>query len=199
MLDKSVQKIPVLMKKDPGVAPPVFPLPEGFCYEMYQSGYEKDWARIFYSVASFESEMDALLYYQANFLPYGPELSRRCFFVVAPCKERIGTATAWWDYVGQRRVPLVHWVAVKPTFQGLGIGKALTHELLQLMRTIDGDDTFYLRTQTQSHKAIRLYEQAGFSIIDDNGIFGYADGRYADAINLLASIYKDTEERSRIK
>jgi len=158
---------------------------------MYQTGFEKDWARIEASVGEFECEMDALLHFQKSFMPYMPELQRRCFFVATADGERIGTATAWWDYVGQRRHPLIHWVAVKPDYQGKGLGKALIAEVLRLMTVIDGDGIFYLKTSTYSHQAIRLYERVGFYLINEKNVLGRPNDRYEEAFALLQSL-RDT-------
>ena len=190
MIDKSVPYIPVIMRRDPGLPLPDYPLPEGFSYKMYEPGDEKEWARIEASVGEFDCEMDALLHYQEEFLPYPDEISRRCIFIKAPDGELIGTATAWWAYVGQRRYPLVHWVAVKPGYQGKGLGKAITAEVVRLMTVVDGDGTFYLGTQTNSYKAIGIYQWAGFYITDEKNVLGYANDQYKEAVALLETLRK---------
>jgi len=176
------------MRRNPGLPLPVCPLPKGFTYQLYQPGYEKEWARIETSVGEFDCEMDALLYYQKEFLSYPDELSRRGIFIAAPDGELVGTASAWWDYAGQRRHPIIHWVAVKPNYQGKGLGKAIIAEVLRLMTVVDGDDTFFLKTQTPSHKAIGMYEWAGFYITDEKNILGCPNDRYDEAVALLASL-----------
>jgi len=188
MIDNSIPYIPVVMRREPGLALPAWPLPEGFSYQMYQPGLEKDWARIEAAAGEFECEMEALLYYQKAFLPYSEELPRRCIFIKAPDGELVGTATAWWDYNGQRRHPLVHFVAVKPNYQGKGLGKAITAEVIRLMDAVDGDSVFFLCTQTTSHKAIRIYERAGFYITNEKGVLGRPNDQYQEAIDLLASL-----------
>ena len=188
LLDKTIPYIPVVMRRDSGHSLPVCPLPEGFQYQKYQPGFEKDWARIEASVDEFECEMDALIHFQKSFMPYSTELPRRCFFVATAEGKRIGTATAWWDYVGQRRYPLIHWVAVKPDFQGKGLGKALIAEVLRLMTTIDGDGIFYLRTSTYSHKAIQLYERVGFYLVKEKEVFGRPNAQYEEAVALLQTL-----------
>ena len=190
MLDESVPYIPVIMRREANLHLPVCLLPEGYSYQMYKDGFEKDWARIETSVGEFNCEMDALLHYQKTFLPYPDELSRRCIFILAPNGEPVGTATAWWDYVGKRRHALMHWVAVKPEYQGKGLGKAITAEVIRLMTEVDGDGVFYLSTQTNSHKAIRIYEWAGFHITDEKDMFGYPNDQYNEAITLLDSLRK---------
>ena len=195
MIDESVPYIPVIMKREAGLPLPAFPLPQGFTYEMYKPGDEKDWARIEASVEEFENEMDALLHYQEEFMPYTRELPLRCIFICAPNGEKIGTATAWWCYVNERRYPQVHWVAVKPGYQGLGLGKALTCEVIRRMTAIDGDNVFYLSTQTTSYKAIGIYEWAGFYITDERDVLDCKNDQVAEAKALLKEIRQKENRR----
>lgn len=191
MLDKSIPFIDVWMKREPQKPIPEYPLPPGYRFVFYQPGDEKDWARIETSVLEFACEMDALLYFQRTFLPYGPELSIRCLFVEKIEKDgnkKIATATAWWGNTHFRRDPLVHWVAAKPECQGQGIGKAIVARLIQLMVEIEGDRAFYLHTQTWSYKAIGIYEWAGFSITDEPFIQGRENKRYTEAAALLQEL-----------
>ena len=189
MLDKSVQYIDICMRREIGTPVPEFALPDGYRYAFYKPGDEKEWARIETSVLEFDCEMDALLYFQRDFLPYGPELPLRMMFVeLEETGEKVATATAWWGYTEARRDPVVHWVAAKPAFQGLGIGKALIFRIVKRIVEIEGDRVFYLHTQTWSHKAVRLYEKAGFRITDERGIQGHANDRCQEAITILESV-----------
>ena len=191
MLDKSVPYVDICMRRDPGTPNPVCALPPGYRFSYYAPGDEKEWARIETSVLEFDGEMDALLYFQNAFLPYGPELPLRMFFVETDDgekQEKIATATAWWAYTGPRRDPMVHWVAVKPAHQGLGIGKALIARVVDRMIEIEGDRVFYLHTQTWSHRAVRLYQRAGFCITDEKNIQGCANTRTAEAAAILKAL-----------
>jgi len=190
MLDKSVPYIEIIMHREAGVEIPTYPLPEGYSFKIYEPGDEKEWARIETSVGEFDNEMDALLYFQKEFLPFTKELPRRMIFIVSPDGELIGTASAWWDYAFERRCPLVHWVAVKPGHQGKGLGKAITAEVVRLMTVVDGEGVFYLKTQTYSHKAIGIYEWAGFTITGEKGLFGYSNDRFDEAVKLIDDLRK---------
>ena len=185
MLDKSIPYVPLCMRRDPQNPLPTHPLPEGFRFVFYDAGAECDWARIETSVLEFDSEMDALLYFQKEFLVYESEAKRRCLFVETKDREKIATASAWWAYTGTRRDPIMHWVAVKPSFQGMGIGKALISKALDHMVEIEGDRAFYLSTQTWSHKAVFLYEWAGFKITDEKGIIGRPNDKYEEAMTII--------------
>ena len=189
MIDKSVRYEPITMRRDPGTPPPDFELPAGYGFVYYKPGDEIDWARIEASVDEFDCEADALNYFQRDFVPYGPELSRRCIFAEDRATgEKIATAMAWWGYTGVRRDPMMHWVAVKPERQGLGVGKALISRVTKLMIEIEGDRVFYLHTQTWSHKAVRLYLRAGFYITDEEDVQAHPNKRTAEAKAILRTL-----------
>jgi len=190
MLDKTVPFIDVLMLRKAGVPVPVYPLAEGYAFTLFQPGDEKEWAEIETSVLEFKRSVDALEYFQRNFLPSLSELQRRCLFVQGPDGNKIATATIWWEYTGKRRDPWVSWVSVRPEYQGKGLGKALISEVLRLGIEIEGDRDFYLKTQTWSYRAITIYEKVGFEIISDKNLWRYSNERYQEAIALLEDIYQ---------
>jgi len=185
MLDKSIPLIKFCMRRDTGKAIPEYPLPEGYRFSLYKPGDEKDWARIETSVLEFDQEADALSYFQKAFLSYGDEAQRRCLFVETNTGQKIATASAWWAYTGQRRDPIVHWVAVSPNFQGKGIGKAITARVVKLLMEIEGDRDYYLSTQSWSHKAVVIYEWAGFKITDEKNIIGHANDSFTEAVAIM--------------
>lgn len=90
-------------------------------------------------------------------------------------------STRWWNTNDQRRDPLLHWLAVRPDTQGLGLAKALVSEcLLRLMR-LEGDRDIFLHTQTWSHRAIAIYLKAGFEFLRQGSFGGYPND-YLDAM-----------------
>ena len=188
MLDKSVVYYDVIMHREKGAAIPEAKLPEGFSFSFFSPGDEKAWARIETSVLEFPGEIEALLHFQKYYLPYAPELERRCLFVQTKEGEKIATSTAWWNYTGVRRDPWLHWVAVKPEYQGLGLGKAIISKAVGLMAEIEGDRDFYLHTQTWSHKAIKIYEKVGFSITAEKNLNGYSNENHEKALEVLGRI-----------
>ena len=189
MLDKSVPYFDVLMHRKKGAPIIRYPLPEGFRFEWFQPGDEKPWARIETSVLEFADEMDALHYFQQTYLPFRAELARRCLFVSAAKGEKIATSMAWWCHTGARRDPWLHWVAVKPEYQGLGIGKAIVSHITAAMVDMEGDRDFYLHTQTWSHRAIRLYEKLGYAITAEKNLFRYTNENYDKAMAVLREVY----------
>lgn len=188
MLDKSVPYIDVLMRRKQGTPVPRFDLPIGYRFRLYNAGDEMAWSAIEASVLEFSSEFDACLYFTREYVPLTRELERRCLFVETTTGEKVATATAFWSYSGIRRDPWLHWVAVKPKYQGLGLGKALISKAISLMLDIEGDRDFYLHTQTWSHKAIKIYKKVGFCITNDPDLGGYKNDKYEQAIKLLKEL-----------
>lgn len=190
MLDKSIPYYHVLMKRAQGTPVKEYGLPEGFQFMSFQAGDEKEWAEIETSVLEFDRTVDALVYFQRDYLPMKNELERRCIFIENAEEKKIATLTIWWCYTGLRRDPWIHWVAVRPEYQGLGLGKALFSEGMKRFIDIEGDRILYLHTQTWSHKAINMYRDQGFVITDEKGLAGYDNGDYERAQELLKGYLK---------
>ena len=188
MLDKSVPYVDVLMVRKSGTEIPVYELPEGFRFALFQDGDQKAWAKIEASVLEFDDALDALLYFQKNYLPYLPELERRCLFIENADGEKVATSMAWWGYTGLRRDPWLHWVAVAPRYQRLGLGKAIVSKVMRMTAEIEGDRDFHLHTQTWSHRAVKIYEKLGFGITFDRNIGMYSNENCEKALAILRSI-----------
>lgn len=185
VLDKSIPYYDVLMKREKGSPLKKHILPAGFRFVDFKADDEKDWAEIETSVGEFKRAVDALVYFQKNYLPYKNELERRCLFIEDANGKKVATLTVWWCYTGLRRDPWIHWVAVRPEYQGLGLGKALVSEGMKKLTDIEGDRDAYLHTQTWSYKAINIYRDAGFDITVESGLAGYENKDYDKAMELL--------------
>ena len=138
-----------------------------------------------------DDELEAFIYFQKYYLPFLSELERRCLFIENEKGEKIATSTAWWNYTGSRRDPWLHWVAVSPKYQNMGLGKAVVSEALQLMLDIEGDRDFYLHTQTWSHRAIKIYEKLGYVITNEKNLYKYSNENYDKAMEVLNKIYTE--------
>jgi GNAT superfamily N-acetyltransferase len=167
LLDRTLDRYRIILKRVPGTAIPNADLPEGYSFVSFIEGDEKAWGDIEASVLEFDHEEDAVSYFTSDYLPYLNELKRRTYFIRKETGEKVGTFTAWWNYTDQRRYPFMHWVAVKPQYQGIGLGKTLIAKCVQRMVEIEGDCVMYIPTQTWSHKAIKLYLWAGFNFVTD--------------------------------
>ena len=187
MLDKSVPYVGFLMVRKAGTPVPVYDLPAGYKFVLYKPGDEKSWAAIETSVLEFESGQDALNYFDKEFLTYASELDTRCMFIENEQGEKVATSTAWWC-CPEKCIPRLHWVAVKPDYQGLGLGKAIISRVTQLMLELEGDKDFFLHTQTWSHKAVKIYEKLGYNISSEKKICNDTNEAYEKAVKVLQSI-----------
>lgn len=191
MLDKSIPYKHILMKRPEGVAIKNYELPIGFSFCFYNKGNELDWAEIENSAQEFDDLTVALKYYNNEFMSSMDELKRRQIFIQDPNGNLVATLTAWWKITDEKRYPLIHWVAVRPEFQGKGLGKALVSKGMQLMVSLEGDVNIYLSTQTWSYKAINIYLDAGFEMLKHETFGGYKN-EYEEAVKVLGNRIKIT-------
>ncbi|WP_127530111.1 GNAT family N-acetyltransferase [Paenibacillus kobensis] len=185
MLDTSLDWFRVILKREQGTPLPQASLPSGYSIVTFQSGDEEAWGEIEASVLEFADKDAATEYFANNYLPYKDELARRTMFIQAHDGEKVATFTAWWNYTGVRRHPFVHWVAVKPPFQGQGLGKAIIAAGVKHMIDIEGDRLMYIPTSTWAHKAIRLYRWAGFEVERHEPAPGGFENQTAQALQVL--------------
>jgi ribosomal protein S18 acetylase RimI-like enzyme len=91
-----------------------------------------------------------------------PEILRqRCFIITDPQQLGVGTISAWYerDFHGEE-YGRIHWVAVRPSAQGKGLGKSsLAYAMRQMAQW---HDKCYLVTSIERIPAIRLYLKFGF-------------------------------------
>jgi len=137
---------------------PVFQCPKPFAIELYQPGREDDWLKIHEQSDQFNIFTSFVFADQ-----FGRDVAalQDCqFYLVDREGEPIGTATAWTDprtiYSGR-----VHWVAILPQFQGLGLSKPLLSAVCQKLLSM-GHTKGCLSTSTARIAAIKLYLKFGF-------------------------------------
>ncbi len=183
MLDKTIAYKNILMRAEALSPSFSFRLPEGFRIKPYEPGDEAQWAAIETSVGEFDTEAEAKEYFVKSFFPYPDEIRRRCFFALSPGGEYAGTCTAWFLTGESGETGLVHWLGVKPLYQGLGLGKALLGKTMQFFEAADAYPA-YLHTQTWSHKAIGLYIAAGFFLLKKD-TFQENPNDYHEAMEVL--------------
>lgn len=187
MLDKSVEFVDFCMERKPSQLNGDIVLPEGYKFKLFEKGDELQWAKIEASVLEFDSQLEAYVYFQENFLTYIEELKRRCIFIQDDKGKKVATTTAWWNYIGVKRHLWIHWVAVDPIYQGKGLGKAIVQKAIQLHIDIEGENKIGLHTQTWSHKAVNIYKKLGFEITPENNS-QEAIEKYKKALKILSQI-----------
>lgn len=188
MLDKSIEFFKIILKREKGRTLRNATLPEKFKFVKFKDGDEKAWAEIEKSVLEFENTKDGEEYFKNKYLPYIDELKRRTIFIENSNEEKIATFTAWWRYTDERRHPFMEWVAVKPEYQGKGLGKALISEGIKLMVAIEGDCDMYIPTQTWSYKAISLYRWAGFDFETKENFPGGIENKTLEGLKVIKDL-----------
>lgn len=183
MLDKSIPCFRVIMRRPANTPITRIELPQGYSIRSYQENELDDWADIETSVGEFDTTEESRRYFIREFLPYPDKLPRRVYFLYNAAGEKIGTISAWWLDHGKNYHPLLHWVAIKPDYQGQGLGRPLINFGIRKLIEIEGDLDIYLRTQTWSHRAIALYLLEGFQFIK-KPFAGYQND-YFQAIRVL--------------
>ncbi|MBA4688080.1 MAG: GNAT family N-acetyltransferase [Candidatus Galacturonibacter soehngenii] len=193
MLDKSIPYKRIIMKLDyeKNLSYDKNTLPQGYFFKMYEEGLEKEWAKTETKVLEFENEEKALSYFKKDLIPYKEQLKKRMVFVMKEDNIAVANACAWYiNYKGMHQAQ-VHYVAVRPEYQGLGIGKAVFKEALSLFPIYEPGEDIYLHTQTWSYKAIKMYLKMGFQLIKDDSL-GYHDKDYQEAVKILESILDES-------
>jgi len=184
MLDKTIPYYSVIMIREKAREFREIPLPEGFHYDLFKPGDEEDWARIETGVHEFPGTGEARKYFEKEYLIYERELSERCLFLSTERDEKIGTATAWWSFRQESRVPSLHWVSLLPGYQKRGLGKSLISRAMGISAELDGNGDSFIHTQTWSYPAIGIYLQGGYRILR-KGTFGNYRNDYEEALPYL--------------
>jgi len=139
---------------------PAFPLPENYSLRRYQPGDETNWTHIHLQADDLNTITPQLFSQQ-----FGPDpalLAERQFYLVTATGSVVGTGTAWFNSDSQGRdFGRVHWVAILPEYQGLGLAKPLMTAICNRLSDL-GHERAYLTTSSARIKAIRLYTRFGF-------------------------------------
>jgi RimJ/RimL family protein N-acetyltransferase len=175
LLDKSIPYHTVLMKR-PREAPfAESKLPDGFFFTKYEPGDDVHWAEIEASVLEFANAAESLQYFREKYLPEVEDISKRTIFINTSDHEKVGTLTSWCNYAGDIRQSSLHWVGIKPEFQGRGLGRPLVNFGIKTIFELDGIQDIYIYTQTWSHKAVAVYLKEGFQFLKGESFGGFKD------------------------
>ena len=186
MLDKSIEYKRIVMEMNAKQlsATPEAVLPTGFTFRLH-NGSEEDilhWSRIETAVQEFDSQEEAREYFMTEFYPHIDEVQKRCVFILNEDGLPIATASGWFSYDEDGGIlNRLHWVAVAPCYQGLGLGKAISTKAINICAKLTPGKKMWLNTQTHSHRAVLMYHKLGF-----NMLAGHPE--YDDAMEVLAGV-----------
>lgn len=138
---------------------PDFPLPAGFAMRVMTVHDAGLWEDVWRDAEPFVKIEPGL--FLREFGTDIPAIARRCFLIVDSKGCAAGTISAWYsrDYYGAD-AGRIHWVAVRPAFQGKGLAKAALS--FALRRMADWHQSAWLATSTGRVGAIKLYLDFGF-------------------------------------
>lgn len=183
MLDRSVPFHTIILMRPYQPAPEQPALPGGFTLRAYTDGDEYGWARIETEVLEFPSESSALDCHR-HYMDSVDELKRRQWFIISPEGDYAATATAWWTNGENGRIPVVHALACRPKYQGLGLGRAVAARMLETFYQLEPNRDVWLDTQTWSYRAVGLYLKLGF-IPMKTAVYNKTPNEYAAALPIL--------------
>lgn len=137
---------------------PTVPFPEGFGIRALRRDEGPLWTDVQRDAEEIITIADDLFVRQFGDEP--EQIERRCFFVVNPNGAAVGTISAW--HGGEdATLGRIHWVAVRPAYQGRGLGKAaLAFALERLARW---HERAFLDTSTTRIPALKMYLDLGFA------------------------------------
>lgn len=153
------ENIPVRMVRHRLDDIPRYELPAPYTIRLYRPGDELAWRQI-QSQADLYNAITAELF-AAQFGDDPTLLAERQFYLCDGAGRPIGTATAWFGPYRNQNYGRVHWVAIGPEFQGLGLAKPLMTLVCERLHQL-GHRQAYLTTATARISAITLYLKFGF-------------------------------------
>ena len=186
MIDRTIKYYNFIMKLEEIELQKSASLPSDYSFRMYEDQDEEAWAEIEYSINDFQTKEAALKYFTSKYLKYPLDLKKRCIFVLNKNKEPIGSCMAWFDEKNGKNISSLHWLAVKPEFQNLGIGSFLLEKTLSVFKDLS-DESVYLHTQPWSYKAIKLYLNFGFIALKEETFSDFRN-EYKEAMMVLKEL-----------
>lgn len=155
----TVENIPLRMVRDRLDDIPRYELPAPYAIRSYRPGDELAWRQIHNQADRYNAITPEL--FEEQFGNDPKLLAARQFYLCEGAGQPIGTATAWLGLYRRQNYGRVHWVAIVPEFQGLGLAKPLMTVVCERLRQL-GHWQVYLTTATARIPAIALYLKFGF-------------------------------------
>lgn len=193
MLDTSIEYVRIVMEAsgEKVLSAPRAVLPPGFIFRLH-NGSEEDirhWCRIETAVLEFDHEAEAREYFMKEFYPHMDEVQKRCVFILNKDGLPVATASGWFSQDPDGGVlNQLHWVAVCPQYQGLGLGKAVSTKAINICAQLAPGKKMWLNTQTHSHRAVVMYHKLGFNV--------RVSEQLDKAMDVLAEVLKPEDVRA---
>ena len=134
-------------------------------YETAIIDYADAWAKIITATGELPSIQTARSQYKSEFEPQPKDrLASRVLYLLNDKDDAIGTATGWFEPDAEgapSEVGRLHWLALVPKAQGMGLGTPLLAAVLRVL-VDSGHKEIILKTHTQAARAVAMYLSAGF-------------------------------------
>ena len=186
MTDRTIPFYNIILRCD-RVLPMEITLPEGYAIRGYRAGDEDAWAELECECGDFAAEAEAKAYFVGKYLTDPASAEERVFFLTAPDGSISGSVICWEDERQGMPVLSLHWLVVRESEQGRGLGKALCQHALRIFRRIDNSRPVYIHTQPWSWKAVLLYVKLGFKLQPEDTFASY-ENQYAQAMEALRAV-----------
>ncbi|WP_236654204.1 mycothiol synthase [Streptacidiphilus anmyonensis] len=152
-----------------GPAPAVPPLPEGVTVRTFEPGRDEEaWLKVNAAAFAHHPEQGAWTRRDVEDREAEPWFDPDGFFLAERGGELVGFH--WTKTEGG--LGEVYVVGVSPTEQGSGLGKALTAIGLRHLGEVRGLPTVMLYVDADNPAALRVYQQAGFTVHEVDLMFG---------------------------
>ena len=139
-------------------------LPEGYFFRRCRRDELELWKKFHFD--DLETARRMLPYMDGYFQEvYGGEdggFFDRCLFACTEEDLPVGTCFLWKAY---GKLDTLHWLKVRPEYEGKGIGRALIARVLQ--EKMDWDTPVFLHTHPGCLQAVKLYLDFGFQFLSD--------------------------------
>ena len=163
-MDADSQNLRVKMIHNNLAEVPSYPLAAGYSLRWFRKGDELSWYKVQQETEKYNDITKDLFAHE-----FGSDLQvhskRICFVERQSDGHLVGTAAAWWEKNSDKpELGRIHWVAIVPSSQGLGLSKCLLSAVcLQLQKL--GHMQAYLTTSTERLPALNLYRLFGFQAV----------------------------------
>lgn len=162
MINKLLPYYGVIMKKTDVHSYPEYRLSNGFSFVSYTPSREYEWCQIQTRAGLTENVRKAREIFAQKFKPYTELLAEHCIFIVDDKNRAVASAALWPGKHFGTEHWRIHWVAVDPDYQGMGMGKALMTCLMDIFNSGDHGDWLYVTSQSWNYCAINIYYHFGF-------------------------------------
>ncbi len=174
-IDHSLPHIYVIMERTIKHTYKNIELPDGFYFSTYKDGFDKQFGKLLYAVEEVDSITAGINVFHKTFLQsdsistniktlnnYSVMVKNLVF--ICNLDGRVVASGALWPgrHFGKELIRL-HWITVLPSYQNLGLSKAIVKKLLAKFDELYAGEYLYLSSQTQSYKALSIYSTFGFT------------------------------------